>query len=234
MPSGENWFGLPIPETHEYPVDLNIVRNYFDVTTNPDDADFGLVFIESPSSGMSYSQEDVDRGGNGYVPISLQYKPYTADFARGRSIAGDPRGKDVLNRSYKGKTVVTRNSHDLEAIIDTKKKMKGKPIIVSLLQSNPTIVAEFEAEVDAIIIHFGVGTQVIMELLTGEFEPSGLLPFQIPANMKTVEEQFEDVAHDMECHIDTEGNVYDFAFGLNWSGVIEDDRTLKYRKRSAN
>ena len=71
---------------------------------------------------MSYSQEDVDRGGNGYVPISLQYKPYTADFARGRSIAGDPRGKDVLNRSYKGKTVATHNSHDLEAILDTKKK----------------------------------------------------------------------------------------------------------------
>ncbi|PQP89267.1 beta-glucosidase, partial [Paenibacillus sp. AR247] len=62
-------------------------------------------------------------------------------------------------------------------------------------------------------------------------EPSGLLPMQMPAHMKTVEEQLEDVAHDMECHVDSDGNTYDFGFGLNWVGVIEDERTRKYRKR---
>ena len=31
------------------------------------------------------------------------------------------------------------------------------------------------------------------------------------------------------CHVDTEGNAYDFAFGLNWSGVIEDERVTKYQ-----
>ncbi|MFX7612925.1 hypothetical protein ABTJ49_20770, partial [Acinetobacter baumannii] len=53
----------------------------------------------------------------------------------------------------------------------------------------------------------------------------------MPAHMKTVEEQFEDVPHDMECHVDAEGHVYDFAFGLNWSGKIEDERTLRYRQK---
>jgi beta-glucosidase len=48
--------------------------------------------------------------------------------------------------------------------------------------------------------------------------------------MKTVEEQFEDVAHDMVCHRDSEGSVYDFAFGLNWAGIIQDERTEKYKK----
>ena len=164
------------------------------------------------------------------MPISLQYSPYTADLARERSIAGDPRDNDVLNRTYKGKTVTTRNSHDLDAILETKEKMKGKPVIVSMLQSNPTIVAEFEAVADAIITNFGVRIQAIMEVLTGSFEPSGLLPFQMPANMETVEEQFEDVPHDMDCYVDSEGHVYDFGFGLNWRGVIEDARTEKYRK----
>jgi beta-glucosidase len=32
----------------------------------------------------------------------------------------------------------------------------------------------------------------------------------------------------MECHVDSDGNKYDFAFGLNWSGVIKDERTAKY------
>ena len=67
--------------------------------------------------------------------------------------------------------------------------------------------------------------------MTGDGEPSGLLPMQMPADMRTVEEQFEDRPHDMRCHVDTEGNVYDFAFGLNWSGVIDDERVQKYGKK---
>lgn len=61
------------------------------------------------------------------------------------------------------------------------------------------------------------------------FEPSGLLPFQMPANMKTVDEQLEDVPRDMECYIDSEGNAYDFTFGLNWKGIIKDERVSKYK-----
>ncbi len=45
---------------------------------------------------------------------------------------------------------------------------------------------------------------------------------------KTVEAQFEDVPGDLKCHTDNDGNTYDFAFGLNWSGVIKDNRTAKY------
>ena len=28
----------------------------------------------------------------------------------------------------------------------------------------------------------------------------------------------------MVCYVDAEGNTYDFAFGMNWSGVINDER----------
>jgi beta-glucosidase len=52
----------------------------------------------------------------------------------------------------------------------------------------------------------------------------------MPADMKTVEEQFEDVPLDMNCYVDSEGNAYDFAFGLNWSGVINDERVRKYKR----
>ena len=51
---------------------------------------------------------------------------------------------------------------------------------------------------------------------------------QMPADMQTVEEQFEDVPMDMKCYVDSEGNTYDFAFGLNWSGAINDWRVEKY------
>lgn len=230
LPAGKDWLGMPTLEKLEYPVNLDVVAQYFDITTNPDEADFGLVFIQSPKSGTGYSQEDAANGGNGYVPISLQYKPYTAEYARAHSIAGDPRENDVMNRSYKGKTVTTHNESDLDMVLKTKELMKGKPVIVSILLSNPTVLAEFESEVDAIVANFGIQDQAIMDILSGGYEPSGLLPMQMPQNMKTVEEQLEDVAHDMECHIDSEGHVYDFAFGMNWNGVIEDFRTKTYRR----
>jgi beta-glucosidase len=34
----------------------------------------------------------------------------------------------------------------------------------------------------------------------------------------------------MRCYLDADGNTYDFAFGLNWSGIINDDRVKKYKK----
>ncbi|MCC3377163.1 glycoside hydrolase family 3 N-terminal domain-containing protein [Cohnella sp. REN36] len=230
-PAGKDWFGFATPEKLEYPVNLDIARKFFDVTENPEEADFGLVFIGNPKSGVGYSQEDAESGGNGYVPISLQYRPYTAEYARETSLAGDARPGDVLNRTYKGKSVSTHNESDLDAVLETRAAMKGKPVVVSMLLSNPAVVEEFEREVDAIVANFGVQDQAILEVLTGASEPSGLLPMQMPASMRTVEEQLEDVAHDMEVHVDSEGNRYDFAFGLNWSGVIDDGRTRKYGKR---
>ena len=72
--------------------------------------------------------------------------------------------------------------------------------------------------------------QAVLDLVSGAAEPSGLLPMQFPADMRTVEEQKEDVPHDMRTLVDADGNAWDFAYGLNWSGVIDDARTAKYRK----
>jgi beta-glucosidase len=52
----------------------------------------------------------------------------------------------------------------------------------------------------------------------------------MPASMKTVETQLEDVPHDMEVYVDSAGHAYDFAYGLNWKGVIQDARTVKYKR----
>lgn len=232
IPAGRDWFGRETPERIETPVNLDVVKKYYNVTEDPAKADFALVFIKSPNSGTGYDREDVTKGGNGYVPISLQYEPYTATYAREKSIAaGDPVEPGIDNRSYKGKTVTTSNNADLKSILDTKKAMNGKPVIVSLGMSNPTIVAEFEKSADAILVSFGVQDNALMEIISGMVEPSGLLPVQMPANMKTVEEQKEDVPHDMIPYKDEAGNKYNFGFGLNWKGVISDARTVKYGKK---
>lgn len=232
IPSVRDFFGNQTPERTEYPLNMDLVKKYFNVTDDPSIADVAIVFVKSPDGGAGYSKEDKAAGGNGYVPISLQYGPYTAEDARAQSIAyGDPVVDPTnTNRSYKGKTVTASNYSDLKSILETKAAMKGKPVIVSLTLSKPTIVAEFEKEVQGIVANFGVQDQALLDIVSGANEPSGLLPVQMPASMKTVEAQKEDVPHDMQPHVDMEGHSYDFAYGLNWKGVISDSRTGKYRK----
>lgn len=229
VPAGRDWFGNETPERREYLMNPEIVENYFEVVDSPDEADFALVAIESPKGGNGYSRSDTEQGGNGYVPVSLRYGDYTAEHAREESIAGGSPFEEFENRSYRGKTVSATNAYDLQMVNETREQMGEKPVIVSVRVANPMVFHEFEPNASSILIHSGVQGQALMEIISGEFEPSGLLPFQMPATMRTVEEQFEDVPRDMDPHIDSDGNRYDFAFGLNWDGVIRDERVQRYQ-----
>jgi beta-glucosidase len=217
--------------------------------------DFAIVRISNPKNGNPTFMESggmregpgsigsiTDRQEFTYLPISLQYRPYSADseFVRRKSLGGDmitvtENGTEKLvmeNRSYFGETGIITNESHLDLVLNT--ASAAEKVIVALDMSNPMVFNEFESKVDVILVGFGgnrsdhVPDKAFLEIIAGEIEPSGLLPIQMPANMETVEGQFEDVPRDMKCHVDSHGNTYDFAFGLNWSGVIQDDRTAKY------
>ena len=233
IPAGRDWFGNVSEEKIVDPVAASLVKKYFNITDDPSKADFAIVFVNSPNGGTGYDLEDRKKGNNGYLPITLQYGPYTANDARAKSIAaGDPViDPTITNRSYKGKTVTASNTKDLDLILNTKKLMNGKPVIVSITANKPMIFSEFESQVEGIVMNFGVQNQSILDIISGTSEPSGLLPLQMPVDMKTVELQMEDVPHDMQVHIDTENHAYDFGYGLNWKGVIQDARKLKYTSK---
>ncbi|WP_163707265.1 glycoside hydrolase family 3 protein [Mangrovibacterium lignilyticum] len=229
VPATKNWFGFEVPEKQEIPFNLEVVKHYFEVVASPAEADFALVGVKNPDGGVGYDGKDLEKGGTGYVPISLQYSPYKAVAARDESLAGGSPFEDFTNRSYKGKTVKTNNSGDMEMVLNTKKEMGDKPVIVVAHVSKPMVFSEIEPSTSAILVHMGVQDQALLEIISGAVEPSALLPFQMPANMKTVEEQFEDVPRDMTPYTDSDGNQYDFAFGLNWQGLIDDSRVGTYK-----
>lgn len=228
-PATTNFIGMTIPGTEELPVSEAVLSQYYNLTDNPDEADFAVAFIESPNSGRGYDSGGAESGvGTGYVPISLQYRPYTAAEARDPSIAGGDPLEDFDNRSYRGKSVETVNESDLDSVLETRELMGDKPVIAAINASNPMVFHEFEELADGILVHFGVQNQALLDIISGAHEPSALLPLQMPVNMETVENQAEDAPHDMETHVDSEGNNYDFGFGLNWSGVISDERVSTY------
>ena len=203
--------------------------DYFIVVDTPEEAEIAICFIESPIS-CGYDPNDRKNGGNGYVPITLQYRPYKAEKARVNSIAGGDPLEDFVNRSYQGKWNTAANEEDLDCVIETKKKMGKKPVIVSISLKNPMVMAEVEPYADALLVDYGVQPQAVLDVITGRFTPVGLLPIQIPVDMETVECQKEDVAFDMKCYVDSQGHCYDFGYGMNFDGVISDERTKKYPK----
>lgn len=229
FPSVVDFFGNVTKDYWADPVEKSLVSKYYDVVSSPEEADFAIVFMQEPVSGTGYDVKDRDKGSNGYVPISLQYNDYTAVYARATSISGGDPHESFTNRSYKGKTVKTANKDDLLSVLETRRKMGSKPVIVALAATRPVIVSEFEKSADAVLVSFGTSNQPFLDLISGRNEPSGLLPCQLPVDMKTVEEQKEDVPRDMIPYIDSDGHTYDYAFGMNWSGVINDSRVQKYK-----
>ena len=201
-----------------------LASKYVQITHDPDEADAAVVFLNSPATMKNGYDPAI-----GYVPVTLQYRPYTAATAREQSIAqGDPFSADAPNRSYRGRTMTTGNEAMLDTLVETRQKMGDKPVIVALDVTSPMVMKEVEPLADAILMGFELQKQAYLEMVAGKDEPNGLLPFQLPANMETVEAHCEDLPGDMECHVDTEGNAYDFGFGMNFAGVIHDARTEKY------
>ena len=211
-----------------------------------ENVDFALVMIQNPQS------DGVDSATGDIIPKTLQYRTYTANspFVRKTSIAGDYEKvvrEDVYgaqeltvrkNMSYYGKSATATNEADLDLVIDVAARCKN--VVVAVKTDNPFIPAELDEVADTILLYFdnnmyhtdiGTDTNIqhaLYSVVAGSFEPSGLLPFQMPADMNTVEMQLEDIARDVEPYEDSQGNTYDFTFGMNWSGVIQDERVTRY------
>lgn len=233
QPATKNWWGEWSEPKLIDPVNMELVGKYYDITEDPQKADFSIVFVSSPyknNDGGGYDIDDRKEGGNGYLPITLQYNTYTATDARKQSIAAGDAVVDptITDRSYLNKSATASNSMDLQTILTTKSMMGSKPVIVVANVSRPMIFNEFEKRADGIIVRFSVTEQAVLDIISGKYEPSGLLPMQMPASMTTVEKQHEDTPFDMQPHQDTQGNKYDFGYGLNWKGIIRDARTARY------
>ena len=267
----EAGFFSSVPTHFELGIDEEVANELFDVVTDevPEvdgtptlndviraDADalkdckYAIIRISNPadpSAGVSGANQfgTVERGQEfEYIPITLQYEPYTAEYAREYSYAGSVSADDPTpasgdayatreNRSYKGKTAEATNYSDLELVKNTRAALPDDAKVIVIIEADrPMVFSEIEPYCD--VIFFCIfetmtpSTVAYANLISGKTEPSALLQYQMPKDMRTVEESYEDVPRDLEPYEDEDGNVYDFAFGLNWSGQIKDERYENY------
>ncbi len=197
------------------------------------------------SSEDSYYDESNDESYGKYTPPSIQYSGYTATAARNPSIGGEVKvitfndGYEMQtsyrkeNQSYWNKTVGNASNYsNLEQLRNIAKLEELDVPIVVVMKANSSGAMcwhEVEPLADVILYRYSTVTDAaVAQILAGKVEPSALLVMQQPANMVVVQQDKEDVSRDMECYVDAYGNAYDFAFGLNWSGVIDDERVATY------
>ena len=173
----------------------------------PEEADAAVVFMESPLSDP-YDPEDRAEGGNGYRPLTLQYRPYTAEEARAVSIAGGDFREDFTNRSYRGKGNTCINEGDLDNLEEARRRMGARPVIVCMHMHNPTVPAEWEGIADGILVHFGCSLPVLLDVLFGRQEAGGRLPYNLPASMAAVEKHGEDDVNGPEPYRCGDGAVF--------------------------
>lgn len=208
------------------------------------DVKFALIKVQNPQDAFNGVEggQQFNPGGDPntpydppvWKPISLQYRPFKADadYVPKKSLNPEDEFGKYENRSVFGQDTYATNESDLDLVLDVKKKLpKDAKLILLVDAKNPMVFSEIEPSCDAILLGFGgIIDDAYAHITTGQVEPSGLLPYQMPADMKTVFEQKEDVPRDMDCHVDANGNAYDFCFGLNWSGIIQDERVNTYKK----
>ena len=90
-----------------------------------------------------------------------------------------------------------------------KYSLMSKLIIVVDL-NRPAILTEIEKLSHGLIGVFGVFDKIVAEVIFGDFNPTGKLPFDIPSSMKEVNEQFSDVPDD------TRNPIFRYGHGLGY------------------
>lgn len=220
------YFATVVTDEVQRDADDNIIA-----ITAPDlsDVDVVLVGMRSPDNGGQFSSAGrAPEDPNVWYPLSLQWRPYTADgpYVRRESISGNMLEDGTQeNRSYFGETSRIGNEADLDAFERAVAAVAATgrddlQLITVLMAENPVVPHEIYEESNAIVVGFRTSHQSLIEVALGLHEASGRLPITFPADMDAVERQLEDLA-DTDPFVDSQGNVWEFGFGLNFSGPID-------------
>ncbi len=90
------------------------------------------------------------------------------------------------------------------------KLIQSKPTITVMNLERPAVFPEINAQSKAVIADFSSQDDIILDLIFGQFKPTGRLPFELPSSMDAVLQQKEDVPYD------SKDPLYRFGFGLSY------------------
>lgn len=90
------------------------------------------------------------------------------------------------------------------------KLLETVPTIVDIYLDRPAVIPEISNKARALIADYGASDKAVCEVLFGNSEPKGKLPFELPSSMDAVRNQKTDVPYDSKTPL------YKFGFGLKY------------------
>ena len=88
--------------------------------------------------------------------------------------------------------------------------MEKKPAVFTTYLDRPAILTEIAEKAGAVLVNFGATDEAIFDIIFGNFNPEGRLPFDMPSSWESVLNQREDVPFDLE------NPLFRFGHGLSY------------------
>jgi len=168
-------------------IDSEIAKNYGTVVEKPAQADMIIV-----RTGVT--------------------EPSTGGFGFGQGMT--PAQRQAMERQRAIEAAKPVNIEIPASIWNNIKKLSatGKPVVVAFNPSGTSIVLpqDLKKVVKGCFLTFDCLDNAFLDVVFGKFNPIGKLPFEIPATMKDVEAQKEDVP------FDAPNKAFEFGFGLSY------------------
>ena len=159
------------------------------------------VYIEglSKESTEKYAQvvDDLDDADVAILHVKAPHRAPRTDLGFGENII-----ETILNQGdldFKGEELAHINN-----------VMATKPTVVVIYLERPSVIPEIAENAVGILAEFGATDEAMLDVLFGDFNPTGKLPFEMPRSMAAVEAQFEDVPYDS---VDP---LFNFGHGLSY------------------
>ena len=86
-----------------------------------------------------------------------------------------------------------------------------KPSIIIVNLERPAILTEISSKSSSLLVEFGSSDEAILDIIFGEYNPSGKLPFELPSSWDAVLEQKEDLPYD------SKSPLYNYGYGLSYN-----------------
>ena len=139
---------------------------------NPKDAYQG---VQGGPNFMSVIMHTTPDPGPYWKPISLQYRPYTADGANVRKESLNPKDEygEYINRSYFGESTNATNESDLDFVIGVKEKLPADAKLILIIDADrPMVFSEIEQYADVILFGFeSIADEAFAHIIAGSAEP---------------------------------------------------------------
>jgi beta-glucosidase len=166
------------------------------------DSSFALPLSGKPKIYIENMNKEI-AGQYGFVVDSLA----DADFAILRlQTPWEPRDGNMIEAMFH-QGYLDFKGPELSRILEITKK---KPTIICMYMDRPAVMPEIVDGTVGLLADFGANDDALLDIVFGKFNPTAILPFEMPSSMEAVEKQFEDVP------FDSENPLFPFGHGLSY------------------